>query len=120
MTLDEVDALQSKMLRYPDNSWNSSAVGRYQIVRTTLRDLRKELGLTGKERFDEKTQDRLAMALLERRGLSKWRAGTMSDTQFLNSLAQEWASLPTSKGKGHYKGQRAAATPRQVLKALHG
>lgn len=120
MTLDEVDALQSKMLRHPDNSWNSSAVGRYQIVRTTLRSLRKELGLTGKERFDKDMQDRLAMALLERRGLSKWRAGTMSDTQFLNSLAQEWASLPTSKGKGHYKGQRAAATPRQVLKALHG
>lgn len=119
MTLDEVDALQTRMLRHKDNSWNSSAVGRYQIVRTTLRSLRKELGLSGTELYDAKMQDRLAMALLERRGLSRWQAGRMSDEQFLNSLAQEWASLPTSEGKGHYKGQRAAATPKQVLKALY-
>lgn len=120
MTLDEVDALQTKMLRHKDNSWNSSAVGRYQIVRTTLRSLRKELGLKGTERYDAKMQDRLAMALLERRGLSRWQAGRMSDDAFLNSLAQEWASLPNSQGKGHYKGQRAAATTKQVLKALYG
>lgn len=120
MTLDEVDALQTKMLRHKDNSWNSSAVGRYQIVRTTLRSLRKELGLTGTELYDAKMQDRLGMALLERRGLSRWQAGRMSDDAFLNNLAQEWASLPNSKGKGHYKGQRAAATSAQVLKALYG
>ena len=40
MTLDQVDALQTRMLRHPGNRWNSSAVGRYQFVRTRLRDLR--------------------------------------------------------------------------------
>lgn len=119
MTLDEVDALQTQMLRHPDNSWNSSAAGRYQIVRKTLRNLRQELGLRGDERFDEAMQDRLAVHLLETRGLSRWRAGEISDTQFLNALAQEWASLPTAEGRGHYKGQRAATTPKKVLAALH-
>ncbi|MBO6726512.1 MAG: M15 family metallopeptidase [Rhizobiaceae bacterium] len=119
MTLDEVDALQTQMLRHPDNSWNSSAAGRYQIVRTTLRKLRGELGLTGNELFDEKMQDRMAMHLLEGRGLSRWKAGEITDKQFINNLAKEWASLPNAKGRGHYKGQRAAATPRQVLAALH-
>ncbi len=120
MTLDEVDALQSDMLRHPENSWNSSAIGRYQIVRTTLRSLRRELGLSGNERFDAAMQDRLAIALLERRGLSRWRSGDIGDREFLTSLAQEWASLPTPSGRGYYKGQRATATPKQVLKALHG
>lgn len=118
MTLDEVDALQTRMLRHKDNSWNSSAAGRYQIVRTTLRSLRKELGLSGSELYDAKMQDRLGMALLERRGLSRWQAGRMSDRQFLTNLAKEWASLPKPDGKGTYKGQRAAATPSQVLKSL--
>lgn len=119
MTLDEVDALQTRMLRHKANKWNSSAAGRYQIVRTTLRSLRKDLGLTGRELYDEAMQDRLAMALLERRGLSRWQQGEISDDAFITNLAKEWASLPTAEGKGFYKGQRAAATPRQVLKALY-
>ncbi|MCL6706691.1 M15 family metallopeptidase [Pseudomonas sp. R2.Fl] len=119
MTLDEVDALQTRMLAHPNNSYNSSAVGEYQIVRKTLRSLRQELGLRGDELYDEDMQDRLAAALLERRGLSKWQAGEISDEQFLNNLAEEWASLPRADGRGHYKGQRATATPKQVLKALY-
>ncbi|MCX5577242.1 M15 family metallopeptidase [Kaistia terrae] len=120
MTLDQVDAMQTKMLRHKNNRWNSSASGRYQIVRTTLRSLRKDLGLKGNEMFDEKMQDRMAMHLLERRGLSKWQAGQMDDKTFLNNLSAEWASLPKANGRGTYKGQRAAATPQQVIKALHG
>ncbi|MET4636440.1 M15 family metallopeptidase [Kaistia defluvii] len=120
MTLDQVDALQSKMLRHKNNKWNSSALGRYQIVRTTMRSIRKEMGLTGNEVFDEKMQDRMAMHLLERRGLSKWQAGQMSDAQFLNGLSAEWASLPRASGRGTYKGQRVSVTPKQVLRALQG
>lgn len=118
MTLDEIDRLQTAMLRHPSNSWNSSAIGRYQIIRTTLRGLREELGLTGGEVFDEKMQDRLAMHLLDRRGLSKWQAGEMSDEQFMSGLSAEWASLPKASGKGTYKGQRVgtrAETLRSIL-----
>lgn len=68
MTLDEIDALQSQMLRHPDNSFNSSALGRYQIVQKTLRGLRSELGLKGSDYFDASMQDRLAQQLLRRRG----------------------------------------------------
>lgn len=68
MTLDEIDALQTRMLQHPDNSFNSSALGRYQIVRTTLRGLRDEMGLSGSEYFTPELQDRLAQQLLRRRG----------------------------------------------------
>ncbi|RWB50645.1 MAG: hypothetical protein EOQ48_35540, partial [Mesorhizobium sp.] len=118
MTLDQIDQLQTRMLSHPDNKWNSSALGRYQIVRTTLRDLRRDLGLSGDEKFDRRMQDQLGMALLEKRGLSRWKAGQMTDGQFMNELAKEWASLPTPSGRGAYKGQRAAVSPGGVLTAL--
>jgi muramidase (phage lysozyme) len=68
MTLDEIDALQTAMLRHPNNGLNSSALGRYQIVQKTLRGLRERLGLGGGELFDKDMQDRLAQELLRRRG----------------------------------------------------
>lgn len=68
MSLNEVLALQSRMLADPKNSYNSSAVGRYQITQRTLKSLMGELGLTGDRMFDSDTQDELARALLRRRG----------------------------------------------------
>lgn len=118
MTLDEVDKLQGQMLRHPNNSWNSSAVGRYQIVRTTLRSLKKQLGLSGKEKFTPELQDRLAEQLLKNRGYDDWKSGRISDTRFINNLAKEWASLPTATGRGAYAGQGVRARPSQVLTAL--
>ena len=71
MTLKELDALQTKMLQHPKNKWKSSAAGRYQIVRTTARDIRKKLPkrypLTRK--FDQDCQDEMACYLLGGRGI---------------------------------------------------
>lgn len=106
MTLDEVQDLQADMLKHPDNEFNSSAVGRYQIVGTTLKGLMKSLGLKGSDKFDEDTQDRLALALLEGRGLSKVKEGKMSKAKFIDNLSKEWASLPNTSGSGTYEGQR--------------
>ena len=68
MSLDQVDAMQSAMLKHPDNKFGSSAAGRYQIVQKTLRGLRGKLGLKGDEFFDGNMQDRLAEELLRQRG----------------------------------------------------
>lgn len=68
MSLDQIDSLQTGMLGNPDNVYNSSAVGRYQIVQQTLRGLRNDLGLKGTDTFDQATQDKLAKELLKRRG----------------------------------------------------
>ncbi|RAK24111.1 TP901 family phage tail tape measure protein [Salipiger aestuarii] len=81
MTLDEILALQKQMLAHPDNSYNSSAVGRYQIVSTTLRSLMREMGLSGGELFSSGLQDQMADRLIDRRG---------RDT---GPLRQEWQGL---------------------------
>ena len=67
MTLNEILAVQKQMLAHPENTANSSALGRYQIVGTTLRGLMKELGLSGDELFSTEMQDRLASQLVRRR-----------------------------------------------------
>lgn len=118
MTLDQIDALQTKMLRHPKNKWRSSAVGRYQIVRTTLRAIRETLKLDGSRLYDGDMQDRLACYLLGVRGIDKYLAGRLSEDTLLENLAKEWASLPTPAGKGYYGGQHAAVKPDQVRAVL--
>jgi len=118
MTLDQVDALQGRMLAHPDNRWNSSAAGRYQIVRTTLREIRDTLGLTGKEKYNEAMQDRMGCFLLGKRGIDLWLAGSMTDSAMINELAKEWASLPTERDVGYYNGQKARVKSARVLETL--
>lgn len=118
MTLSQIDALQTRMLQHKDNVWNSSAVGRYQIVRTTLRAIRKTLNLSGAEKYDEDMQDRLACFLLGQRGIDKYLAGRLAEDTLMLNLAKEWASLPTPQGGGYYSGQRTGATPAQVRAVL--
>jgi muramidase (phage lysozyme) len=111
MTLNQIDALQTRMLKHPKNALRSSALGRYQIIRTTLRTLRQQLALTGSELFDKDMQDRMACFLLGQRGIDKYLAGRLKEDTLLFNLAKEWASLPTPAGKGAYDGQDAAAPP---------
>jgi muramidase (phage lysozyme) len=82
----------------------SSASGRYQFMKATLKDLKAQLGLRGAQVMDENLQDRLGYHLLRRRGYDKWISGQMSDADFSTNLAKEWASLPVLKAmKGHHR-----------------
>lgn len=124
MTLKELDALQTKMLSDPDNKkLNSSAAGRYQIVRTTARAIRKALPdrYPPTRKFDADCQDEMACYLLGVRGIDKYLSGRLKENTLINNLAQEWASLPTTEGKGHYEGQHTPITVdllRKVLKEV--
>lgn len=82
MTINEVLTMQRQMLAHPANKKNSSAAGAYQIVKTTLEGLVKELGLTGDELYSREMQDRLAAQLLRRRR-----------GQGLTGLRNEWEGL---------------------------
>ena len=99
MTLDELILAQK--------SWNygSSASGRYQFMRNTLLDLKRELKLTGEEIFDANFQDRLGFHLLKRRGYEKFMQKQISTTMFGKYLAMEWASLPVlAESQGRHRG----------------
>lgn len=96
MTVDEVLAWQKE---YVAQGSASSAVGRYQIINTTLLSLIDQLGIQPSERFDEKMQDRMAVALLERRGAREYINNKITREEFAANLAKEWAALPKVVGE---------------------
>lgn len=62
MTVREVQKLQQKMV---DEGRESSAVGRYQFLRGTLKETVAKLGIDKNTVFDEKLQDHLARSRME-------------------------------------------------------
>lgn len=91
MTLEEVLAWQQTFV---EQGSASNAVGRYQIIRPTLVSLIDELGLDLDTRFNEILQDKLAIALMERRGSISFIKGDVSKEEFAHNLSKEWAALP--------------------------
>lgn len=80
------------------------AIGRYQFIPSTLGFLVDTLDVPHDTRFSPDLQDRLANALLEQAGLSKFLAGEKDRVSFMNSIAKIWAGLPNSTGRSHYHG----------------
>ncbi|MBO6603858.1 MAG: hypothetical protein JJ938_17600 [Roseicyclus sp.] len=127
MTVGEVLDWQEQVVR---NGSPSSAAGKYQIIRPTLAGLVAEGHVSLNDRFDWRTQDRLADQLLERRGLSDFLSGRIDETTFGQRLAQEWASFPVftedqrgrpARGQSYYAGDglnRSHLTVDQVTRAL--
>lgn len=77
MTVDQ--ALEFSNPRGEYAQWVKGKIGRvatpmggYQIVGTTLRAAKDALGLTGNERMDEATQDRLGQWILANQGTGAW------------------------------------------------
>ncbi len=74
----------------------STAAGRYQIIRPTLRRLLEEGAVSPGERFDAAVQDRLGRHLLRDTG---YRDGDNSP-ETANAIARVWAALPRIGGAG--------------------
>lgn len=105
MSIADTLAWQKK---YVEEGSASSAVGRYQIIRPTLVGLVEQLNLDVNERYDASMQDRLAIALMERRGSIDFIKAELSAENFAHELSKEWAALPKVLGdspeKSFYAG----------------
>lgn len=100
----------------------STAIGGGQFIYETLRSLKRDMRLTGQERFTPQLQVRLMMHLLRQRGWDQFRAGVMSKRTFALHLSQEWAALPDPRtGRSVYAGDglnASSARPRDVYAVL--
>lgn len=113
-----------------DHKYNSEASGRYQIMEDTLRGLVGQGAARTNELFNEATQDRLAIALMKRRGLAQYQRGQITSTEFGQRLSMEWASLPAftndkrgrrATGQSYYAGDglnRSHLSKQRVLNAI--
>lgn len=120
MSINDVIAWQKNSTQ--NEGAASSAVGKYQIIRKTLTGLKEELGLSGDELLDEAMQDRMAVALLERRGYNDYLSGDLSESRFMKNISMEWASMPKDEsGASYYAGDglnKAHASPATLLLAM--
>ncbi|NKB83084.1 hypothetical protein HED51_03000 [Ochrobactrum grignonense] len=130
MTLNEVMALQKQMLAHPDNTFNSSALGRYQITRQTLQDFMPRLGLAGDHLFDQNTQDAIAQAILASTGGSveklrgRWEglrnvdAGTISAAYGGTQTVPDKIAPSESQQKAADDAKRATEARQQLNDSL--
>lgn len=114
LSLAGVLSLQQRMLKAGSAS---TACGGYQFIRKTLIATIVQMGLKGTELWDANLQDRMAIHLMENRGLSKYLAGQISLETFCNNLAREWASLPVVT---RIKGQKRIVEPGETYYAGDG
>jgi muramidase (phage lysozyme) len=95
MSIADVMKWQSQ---YIDEGNASSAVGKYQIINTTLSGLVKELNIDNSQLFDERMQNKMAITLIKRRGAEAYVNRELTQKEFAANLAKEWASLPRVVG----------------------
>lgn len=104
MTLAEVQRFQAQLAR----DTGSSASGRYQFMQSTLRGLISQHKLSPETLFTPELQDRLAISLMEGRGLNSYLNGSIDAETFGNRLSMEWAGLPMltggKAGRSYYDG----------------
>ena len=105
-TLDQIYTFQAGMLK---SDPRSTAVGRYQFLRNTLKKLQAKHSLPGSTFFSPELQDQFAVDLLVGRGYKAWWRGAIDDAEFASYLSMEWASLPDpdNDGRSHYDGDVA-------------
>lgn len=118
MTVGEVMDFQSGMR---SAGYETTAVGKYQIIRDTMGYLLQSGAVKMSDKFDQATQDRAASALLRRRGWEKFQAGDLSAKSFADNLAMEWAALPMEDGGSYYRGKgsnKALVARDDVMKAI--
>lgn len=101
MTIGELMDFQRDRIR----SGKNSASGRWQINLETLKEFYQKAGLSLSDKFSPANQDKLFMALMNRRGAySKYMRGEITKGELANDMAKTWAALPMESGRSYYDG----------------
>lgn len=75
----------------------ATPMGRYQIVGTTLKGLKKDMGLKGSEKMSPEMQDRMFSTLLNQAGFGQFTSGKIGTVELLNKLDNVWEGLKLNK-----------------------
>jgi len=98
-SLSQVRLFQARLLRRSRRLKDSSACGKYQLIKSSLVKSFLYLGLDPNNiRFSEEIQDALMIARLEQvRKYKEWKSGKLPDTDFCIQLAMEFDSVPVPR-----------------------
>ncbi|HGL5074085.1 TPA: mannosyl-glycoprotein endo-beta-N-acetylglucosamidase [Burkholderia multivorans] len=91
-----------------------NAAGRYQIIKDTLAEAARSMGLKGDEKFDRGMQDRIFEQYLvnnKRRAISDYLSGKSEQlVEAIYATAKEWASVAVPKGMKTESGRISDGT----------
>lgn len=130
MTVEEIMKRQSIPWGASNESDKLFAVGKYQMIPTTLNDAVKKLNINPKEKFTKELQERLFkdyLLSIKRPAISRYLNSPVDDPKLLNDalvqLSLEWASFADPNIPGgttsHYgRGNKASVTVEQAKKML--
>lgn len=99
MTIKDIYKLQDQMNA---EGRLSTAVGRYQFKNQTLKEVVQKQNVKEDDLFDERTQDQLAKAKMQDRGLDNFEKGNLSTEGFIRKLSMEWAAIPKDRSNKSY------------------
>jgi muramidase (phage lysozyme) len=121
MTLTEIFILQKALVK----KGKSGAIGKYQFIPVTLKEVYKKAGVRESDLFNSKTQDKLIIKrLMITRKYREWKEGIISDRHFVYLLSKEFASIENpGTGKTYYTKTNNVAhnsydNMKQVLKRV--
>ena len=119
MSINEVDKLQTDYLNYQksigrEDDDRSAAMGAYQMLNP--KKVAEQMGLDPETTiFDKETQDKMSEYFLNYSGLKEFQAGEISAEEFNNRLAEQFASIETTDGKGVYDDDKMNKANTNVL-----
>ena len=98
ITIGQVKQWQRKGLLF--------AVGRYQMIPRTFRAAQIWADLKDADYFSPENQDKMLLAIIKHKRPNVWAyiEGKGNINKAINSLAMEWAGLPTLSGYSYYSG----------------
>lgn len=93
------------------------AVGRYQVIGMTMQEVVDLRCVDGRDYFNQETQDRILICLLQHKRPQIWHYLTTGKGihTAARSLAYEWASMPYTDGRSYHGGWDKAKTTRSEL-----
>jgi hypothetical protein len=104
--------LLDNQIKIKKKAKGSTAVGRPQFLKDTLKGFIKNKDLKESDIFDAKTQDRLQRVLMKEAGYDKMLAGKRTPESTYDALSEKWTSLPNAEGlsSAHGDGLNKAGT----------
>lgn len=130
MTVEEVMRRQSIPWGAPNENEKLFAVGKYQVIPSTLKDAVNSLQINPKEPFTKELQEKIFNDYLikkKRPAIAKYLNSPVDDPKLLNAaltqLSLEWASfadpnIPGGKTSHYGNGNKASISVEQATKML--
>lgn len=127
MTLDQVREWQEKLIKNQLNQGiqfknTSSAVGKYQFIRSTFDETRNKLKLSGNTKFSPSIQDEFAYYQLKQAGWADFIGGQITVEEMMLKISKIWASFPKNfTGISYYSkvaNNKALVSPEKVATVL--